>query len=576
MVSELIIGHYGKNAYCGFDETLKELNVSNFLSVVEETEVCPYKPLDSGYKQWKQTNNHLLFFTLMDKRPPKDGSKYNPSGFATIDIDHSDTTFTVEHPSVWGINKTPGGTHIIIYGVFGKTPSDWQHRYLCIAREVLTELKSKYGSELRLDGTSAKYTQGCFLWNSKWDFSNPNLDLTYKAENRAFGNEDIDDMFEKKLVDGKWVQSFAWEKCNTAYNPAAKNAKGKTIVSTENKNETDTLNLASEIGIDKTMRGDLFSLDRIEWIRKYEQKYKFISEAPTKYNVIPNYRGDWVEMAFLDGQHPRLWLPIPLWNKDGVDVGGKRPRGTRIKSTHRHLKQLARLMDECMDGADPNQMLFNAVYYVSNFCENGLVKSKDKGYDVTNSEILRCVVSAYNTYKDDEDDILFREKSLFKCGNEFIDGSTGEAVRLISGDPSTRGRKIALNAFQRKTLRIETAMDMFDPSATIEDNCSRIGEYSRLEGLTVRTLKEYIRLAKGMDWVVNKHSWVKDYDIGDGRKTRLAIRDKRNGKVMVFKTVKECLERLKWSKPTYYKFLRGKSKYNKIYTLISENQSDKP
>lgn len=569
---EIIIGHYGKNAHCGFGETLRRLTVSNFNTVVGETPICPYKPSDKGYKQWKQTNNHLLFFTLYDKRPPKDGSKYNPSRFASIDIDHSDKTFNVEHPSVWGINQTPNGTHIIIYGVHGKTPSDWQHSYLCIAREVLAELKSKYGSELRLDGTSAKYTQGCFLWNSKWDFSNPKFDIGYKASERAFSDEDIDDMFEKKLVDGKWIQSFSWEKHNEAYNPAAKTAKGKTIVSTENKNETDTLNLASEIGIDKTMRGELFSLDRLEWIRKWGSEYRFLTEAETKFSLVQNYKGDWVEMAFLNGEHPRLWLPIPIWNKDG-GIGGKRPKGTRMKSVFLHLKQLARMMDECMGGADPNQMLFNAVYYVVNFCENGLAKSKDSenGYDVSNSEILRCVVSAYNTYKDDENDILYREKRLFKCGSEFVDGSTGETVIL-----NTKGRKIALNAYQRKTLRIETAMDMFRPSETVKENCERIGEYSRLEGLTVRTLKEYIRLAKTMNWLVSRHPWLKDYDIGDRRNTLLCLEDKRNGKVMKFKTLKELLSTLKWSKPTYYKFLKGKSKYNKIYTLISDNQEDKP
>ena len=573
METELIIGYYGKNAFTGNNDTLKELNVSNFNRVVAETEVCPYTPEDSKYKQWKETNNHLLFFTTRSLKPQAHGVNYRPSGFASIDIDHrADTDFTSTHPSVWGINKTPNGTHIIVYGVFGRTPYDWQHSYLCIAYEVLDELKAKYGSDIRMDGKCAKCTQGCFLWNSKWDFSNTNFDLSYRAANRGFDNEDIDEMFEKRLDDGKWKQSFSWEQTDTAYNAGAKKASNKTVRS-ESRNDTETLNLASEIGIDKTMRSDLYALDRVEWLRKYEGKFRFIYESPTKYEKLPNYKGDWVEMAFLDGQHARLWLPRPVWSKDGKVVGCKRPRGTRIKSTHYHLKCLARLMDETMDGAEPNQMLYNAVYYVANQCEGGIAKSeKCNGYDVSNSEILACVVSAYNTYKDDEDDILYRNKQLYKCGNNYIDGETGEEVHLNAGDPSRKSKKIALNAYQRKTLRIRTAVEMFDPSKSIEDNCERLRDYSRLEGITVKTLKEYVRLAKGLDWLVVQFPWLADYELTDSRKSSLAIEDRRNGKVMKFETVKECLKRLKWSKPTYYKFLKGESRYNKIYALKTDKQ----
>ena len=117
---------------------------------------------------------------------------------------------------------------------------------------------------------------------------------------------------------------------------------------------------------------------------------------------------------------------------------------------------------------------------------------------------------------------------------------------------------------------------MFDPSKTIEDNCERWREYSLLEGITVKTLKEYVRLAKGLDWLANRFPWLADYELTDGRKSALAIEDKRSGKVMKFKTVKECLERLKWSKPTYYKFLKGECRYNKIYALKTDNQLVEP
>lgn len=571
MESKLIIGHYSRNGYTSDDETLKELNVSNFLSVVEETEVCPHKPTDRDYKQWKTINLHLLFFTNTDKRPCKN-NPYSPSGFASIDIDHKpDTNITSTHPSVWGINKTPNGTHIIVFGVFGRTLVDWQHSYLCIAFEVLQELKAKYGSDIRLDGTCAKHKQGCFLWNSKWDFSNPNLDLTYRAANRAFGDEDIDEMFEKKLVGGKWVQSFSWEDDNTAYNPAAKTAKERHKTEHGNQNDTAALNLCTEHGIDKEMRNDLFTLTREEWLRKYERMYSFVYEAPTNYEWVWNYRGDWVKMAVLDGNHARLWIPI--WRRGGETVGHKIPRGHRRRKTYQHLIALARLMDESMGGADPHQMLYNAVYWVVNFCVDGLAKSKKgNGYDVTNAEILCCVVDAIEKYKDGEEDILYRERKLYKCGDDYIDGETGEEVHLMQGDPNRKTKKIGLNSIQRKTLRIMTAVDMFDPSMSIEENCERMNDYSHLEQLTPKTLKHYIKCAKGIDIAVKQYPWLKRFEFNDKRQTSLAIEEIRSGKVMRFKTVKECLEKLKWSKPTFYKFLKGESKYNKIYTLKSENQ----
>ena len=117
-----------------------------------------------------------------------------------------------------------------------------------------------------------------------------------------------------------------------------------------------------------------------------------------------------------------------------------------------------------------------------------------------------------------------------------------------------------------------TAVGMFDPSMSIEENCERMNDYSRLEQLTPRTLKHYIKCAKGIDIAVKQYPWLKRFEFNDKRQTSLAIEEIKSGKVMRFKTVKECLEKLKWSKPTYYKFLKGESKYNKIYTLKSENQ----
>ena len=89
-----------------------------------------------------------------------------------------------------------------------------------------------------------------------------------------------------------------------------------------------------------------------------------------------------------------------------------------------------------------------------------------------------------------------------------------------------------------------TAVDMFDPSMSIEENCERMNDYSRLEQLTPKTLKHYIKCAKGIDIAVKQYPWLKRFEFNDKRQTSLAIEDVRSGKVMKFKTVMSSISSL--------------------------------
>lgn len=559
MDSNYTLGYHSIRKNVSHNEVLTRLDTKDFVRFVEKIPICQYKKGDSSYDMFKSSYIPSLFFCNKFKRPMKDDASISPTGFACLDIDNDSRRYLTKHPSVWAINYTGGGTHIIVHGVFGESRQMWQRNYLDVAYEVLEDLHSRYEDKILLDWRSSDILQGCLIWNTgegSWVF-NDNFNYSFRAAGKgSYDNKDIDSMFS----------NFHWIKDTKSKNIGAelKERVGDAVDSDGIANR-----LGENAGIRKDMRDDLFRMSRSEWLGKWLKEYKPVFESSCNYKTFLNYKGELVSMAYLKGEHATLWRP-KYFKTDSLIMRGE--RGFRLVS---HLIQLARIMQEDYGKTDQNQMLLNAVYFISNFCEDGINESSFKTW-----EILTAVTTAIEHYTDEDESYqLYRRKQRYRTAEGFIDYSTGEFIKY------SRGEKISLNASQRKTERILITVANWNPDQSPEQNHSRITrKIELLSNIKLNTMLEYIKTAKSMSVITDEsyegvetkklteiYGWLEKFKTKDnrGKKSKMIkIKDKVKGKTYKFSSHKECMEFLECSEKTLFKFLKGDSKLNKKFDII--------
>ena len=549
------IGYYSKNAYCYKTDTLYELTDVNFSSIISSIPVCTYDKTTqkNEYTNWKKNNLPIVFFTLGSHRPDDDNSALH-SGYAVIDIDTvTDERIVTNHPAVVCMNYTGGGTHIFIHSNgWGLTPLGWQQTYNKIAYEIWCELKGKYGN-LQFDGSNAKHTQGCFLWNTQWA-SNSQYDCNYTESDDLFITDSI---IEQMYTKGTYKKSES----NTVKNYNAKSVIARNVEQNDEIEIFTTLAERSKLSDD--IKEDFATMERTAFLRKYEPTYSPITGTRPNFTMYKDYEGNIYYMYKTNGEMVKLWQPV-MQNKknlamkdDGkldyeIKVGGRR------RSLYAHLLQAAQFLDY-ENKMDPDHLLYDAVYWIANYCENGLSFPK--------KEILSTVDSVLLSYKMN-DDRMHYDKRTFVSGKEMIDSETGE---IISMD---KKMKLKANAKCRKTERITDVIKQWKPEMDIEWNVEHIKSWEEksTKNLKEKTFINYIECAKMMPELVEQFPWLEEFEVEKksvGRQTQsITIKNVETNETHQFESKTECMQWLGISKPTFSKFLQGHTKLNKTFQVI--------
>lgn len=546
-----MIGHYyyfketnDEHFSPSYTKTLLPLTQVNFFNVIDTiTPTCPLKKEDEGYKEWKQTNLPLVYFTQSQRRP-RGESAAQATGYAMIDVDNLPNVRCVSnHPAVVATNYTGNGTHFFIGGVFGQTPREWQLEYNKFAWEIFRELTDKYG-DLKFDGRSSQYDWGCYLWGGRENWSvNFNRNLDYKPANIELSEEQLSLMFDK---DSYWIAG-------------ARITKGKAAQSTT---DDDTIREFADFrGISTEMRNDYLSMRYTDFLNKYSERYSKITGTEQEFDWYTDYEGNTYEMGKTNGQKVVLW-EIWMQNPHNLPKGSDGRPDYRIQEGRRRKSIFKRALQTSQfthDHLDPDHILFDAVLWCVNCCVDGLKFSKRELLEQVSNAISRS-----STY----DCRLYCDPRQFISGSDRIDAETGELVPMMKGD------KIAANARCRKTERIKELVKVWDPDLSDAENIEVVRSWvDGMEHTTLRTVKSYLKSAKNMPELLGEYPWLNtlSFKTAGRRAEQICIRNQQSGEVIRFSSKKECMARLGIkSRRTFTKFLEGLTKYNTTYEVVKE------
>lgn len=544
-----MIGHYyyfkQTNDRCfapSYTKTLLPLTEVNFFNVVDTiTPTCPLKKEDKGYKEWKQENLPLVYFTQTSKRPIG-GSSIHATGYAMIDVDDlPNVKCESSHPAIVATNYTGNGTHFFISGVFGLTPREWQLEYNKFAWEIFCELTAKYG-DLQFDGRLSQYDWGCYLWGNRnnWIFNKSRVP-DYKPTDIELSEEQLSLIYSK---DSYWI---------------AGTTKGK--VEQKSTDDCTIRKLADFGGISPEMLNDFRSLRYTEFLDKYSVQYCKITGTEQVFEWYTDYEGNTYEMGKTNGQKVVLW-EIWMQNPRGVPTGSDGRPDYRIQEGHRResiFKRAVQTSQYTHDYLNPDHILYDAVLWCVNCCVDGLKFPK--------KELLEQVcnaISRSSTY----DCRLYTDPRQFISGSITLDNETGEIITMMKGD------KIAANARCRKTERIKELVKVWNPDLSEEDNIETVRSWiDGMEHSTERTIKSYLKSAQKMPELLGEYPWLKDLSFkrAGRRAEQIGIRNLQSGEVIRFLSKKDCMAWLGiQSRKTFVKFLEGHTKNNTTYEIVKE------
>ena len=554
-MEKILIGHYHIGAYnCYASTMLYELTNQNIEYVLKDIpSCCPYtKDDEKKYKNWKSSHLPIVFFTFSNQRPEMTFSA-GTTGYAVIDVDNTNgQKITTNHPSVCQMNHTGNGTHLFIHADgWGITPMEWQQNYNRIAYSVWNDLNARYPG-VTLDGHNSVHYQGCYLWNTEW-VQNPNYDRNYTPEDTYITDDITSQMYTTGTYTKCECDTF---KNYTIYDPTKKNVK---VV-----NDIDAMNIMSQ-SISNEMRDDFFTVKLLEFLKKYWIIYKPIIGTTPVFSQYTDYEGNVYDMYRTNGEMVRLWQPIMQsrknlrQNEEGkYDYSIK--EGGRKKSLYSHLIQAAQFL-ESENRMNPDHLLYDAVYWIVNYCENGLRFPKE--------EIMETVHKVIISYKFEECRMRFDNRSMVS-GGEMVDSETGEVV------PMDKGMKIRANAKCRKTERIKDVVGQWHPDKSIDWNVEHIKSWEDkgTMNLKKKTFLNYRGLAKNMPDMVEKYRWLENFEIMEkvGRKCEgIVLQDLCTGEVHEFQSKGECMEWLGiGNRKTFSKFLKGRTKFSKKYKVLEK------
>lgn len=547
-----MIGHYyyfketnDEHFSPSYTKTLSPLTEVNFFSVIDTiAPTCPLKKEDDEYKEWKQENLPLVYFTQTSKRPKGD-SAVHATGYAMIDVDNlPNLRCESNHPAIVATNYTGNGTHFFISGVFGQTPREWQLEYNKYAWEIFCELIAKYG-DLKLDGRLSQFDWGCYLWGNRdnWIFNKSKVP-NYKPAKIELSEEQLSLIYDK---DSYWIAG------------STRATKGKVE---QKSTDDDTIReLADFRGISPEMRNDFRSLRYTDFLEKYSVRYCKITGTEQEFEWYTDYEGNTYEMGKTNGQKVVLW-EIWMQNPHSVPKGSDGRLDYRIQEGHRRESIFKRALQTSQfthDHLNPDHILYDAVLWCVNYCVDGLKFPK--------KELLEQVcnaISRSSTY----DCRLYLDPRQFISGSDRIDEETGEIVSMGKGD------KIAANARCRKTERIKEVVKVWNPDLSEEDNIEAVRSWiDGMEHTTERTVKSYLKSAQNMPKLLEEYPWLKDLSFKKaGRCTeQIGIRNLQSGEVILFPSKKDCMAWLGiQSRKTFVKFLEGLTKYNTTYEVVKE------
>lgn len=548
-----MIGHYyyfketnDEHFSPSYTKTLSPLTEVNFFSVIDTIPpTCPLKKEDKDYKEWKQENLPLVYFTQTSKRPKGD-SAVHATGYAMIDVDNLPNVRCVSnHPAVVATNYTGNGTHFFIGGVFGQTPREWQLEYNKFAWEIFRELTDKYG-DLKFDGRSSQYDWGCYLWGGRENWSvNFNRNINYKPANIELSEEQLDRMYDE---DSYWL---AGNTANTT----------KIKVNETTASEDIIRKLADFRGISTEMRNDYLSMRYTDFLNKYSEQYNKITGIEQVFDWYTDYEGNTYEMGKTNGQKVILW-EIWMQNPHSVPKGADGRPDYRIQKGHRRESIFKRALQTTQfthDHLNPDHILYDAVLWCADCCVDGLKFPK--------KELLEQVcnaISRSSTY----DCRLYFDPRQFISGSDRIDKETGEIIPMWKGD------KIAANARCRKTERIKEVVKVWDLDLSDEENIEEVRSWiDGMEHTTQRTVISYLKAAQKMPELLVEYPWLKDLSFNKaGRCTEhIEIRDLHSGELIRFESKKDCMEWLGIkSRRTFAKFLDGLTKFNQEYEVVEK------
>lgn len=551
-----VIGHYGIGAKIYSGQTLTEINDQNFYSIVSEVGQCPYtkKEDKSKYYEWKSLNLPCVYFTNGTTRPDKHIS-YNCTGYAMIDIDViTDEKIKVNHPAVCCTNYTKSGTHLFIYTDpknWGETPMQWQQTYNSIAYEIWNEIGINY-KQVKFDGHSSLHYWGCYLWNTEW-FGNPNFNRSFTPTERYLSDGTILAMYD----------GYSRATCNEVYKAGVHNINKRY----EQKVDMGKANnsLLTMRGVSAECCADFLELSRTDFLRKYEKIYDPIVGDRPVFTEYTDYEGNTYQMCETNGEMITLWNKYMksrkgLATSDGhydysIKIGGRR------RSLFAHLREACQYLDK-RGIMNPDHILYDGVYWIVNHCEEGL--------KFPTSEITSTVASVLVKY-DQYDDKNHYDKRAFITGKNkvLIDEETGE----ISYKEMSREEKISANSKCRKMRRIEWVCRQWKPELDLQTNIERIKEYGdeKTDGLTDSTYIQYLKIAKNNERLMEEYGWLAELELPSskaGRKTQsITLVNNESGEEVCFESKKDCVAFLRTNNKTFQKFLNGKSRLNKVWSV---------
>lgn len=551
-----VIGHYAIGAKNYGDQQLKEINDQNFYSIISNVDKCPYSKNEdkTNYTSWKNLNLPCVYFTTGTTRPDKRISS-NCSGYAVIDIDNlPNERITVSHPAVCCTNYTGNGTHIFFYTDpknWGETPMQWQQTYNSIAYEIWNEIGINY-KQVKFDGRCAKHTQGCYLWNTDW-VGNPNFKREFTPTERYLTDGTILAMYD----------GYSRATCNEVYKAGVHNINKRY----EKKVDMGRANnsLLTMRGVSAECCADFLELSRTNFLRKYEKIYDPIVGDRPVFTEYTDYEGNTYQMCETNGEMITLWNKYMKSRKglatfDGhydysIKIGGRR------RSLFTHLREACQFLEK-RGGINADHILYDAVYWIVNNCEEGL--------KFPTSEITATVASALVTYSQYDDVNKYDHRTFISGENKVVvDEETGE----ITYKKMTRAEKIGANSKCRKMRRIEWVCRQWKPDLDLQANIDRIKAYGyeNTDGMNDRTYMEYLSTAKNNQRLLDEYKWLAELELPTskaGRKSQsITIVNIESGEEFEFGSKKECMEFFNTNYVTFSNFLKNKTKLNKVWTI---------
>ena len=528
----LLLGYYAANAHTKKGSPLNEVEATedNVRWLSGRAGICPYKKSDGiKYKEWKSENIPLLFFTEQNTRPDKDKDTVKPSKFCCIDIDNTTDKIEIKHHSVFAVNYTSNGVHILAHsnGVWGSTAQSWRNVYDSLAYAIQSELKGKYGV-VKFDPALSDYYWGCYIWNTEWVF-NENFDPDFVHVDSGLSNEDVANLYDKPR--GK-----------------AKNAKVGAYYSQKDIKDAETL------GFSNGVVSDLFRLSYDDFLKEYRGRFEVFSDDKPVFKPLETVDGSTYDMCRTNGSLVKFW--IPLYSKG---FGGRIPKGGRTRSIMMRATSTARYSG---DSLDRDRVLYDAVVWYVQWC------GRDE--ELSKKDLLRAVEKGISNRRMDLDFIVDRRK--FISGEYMVDKGTGELISM------TKGLKISANNKARRTDRVLEMLDVWDNSRSFDENVANAMKWL---GVKKReTILKYLQDAKSNKGYLLQYPFLESIEIkSDGRSREVSVLDLRSLEVLSFKSVSECMRALDIkSKVAFSRFKKGKTKLNKRYKIISKSLaiSDKP